>query len=232
MALRTRRLRIGPMVTPLARRRPWKLARETVSLDHLSEGRLVLGVGLGSGRPSEWNAFGEADQPRVRGAMLDEALQVLEGLWSGRPFSFEGRYYRVEEAAFLPTPLQSPRIPIWVAANWPHRAPLRRAARWDGCFPLFLPEGAPEDVALLAEAVRLLRAERSGDAPFDVVKNAGPGTPEDRSARSDLVQRYTEAGATWWVDTLVPEAFDGDWGAGWPADQMRARIQAGPPRAR
>ena len=230
MALRTRRLRIGTMVTPLPRRRPWKLARETVSLDHLSQGRLVLGVGLGSGRASEWDAFGEATEPRVRASMLDEALQVLVGLWSGEPFSFEGRHYRVDESQFVPTPLQSPRIPIWVAGYWPHRAPLRRAARWDGCFPLFLPHGAPDDVELLAEAVSVLRAERTSDAPFDVVKNAGPGTPEDRSARAELVARYAEAGATWWVDTLVPEAFDGDWGAGWPGDLMRARIREGPPR--
>jgi alkanesulfonate monooxygenase SsuD/methylene tetrahydromethanopterin reductase-like flavin-dependent oxidoreductase (luciferase family) len=217
------------MVTPLARRRPWKLARETVTLDHLSEGRLVLGVGLGSGLPSEWDAFAEEVEPPRRGAMLDEALAVLEGLWSGRPFSFAGRHYRVDESEFLPTPLQAPRIPIWVGAFWPHRAPLRRAARWDGCFPLFVPAGAPADVALLSEAVSVLRAERTSGAPFDVVKSAGPGTPDDRSARADLVARYAEAGATWWVDTLVPEAFGGDWGAGWPGDVMRARVREGPP---
>jgi alkanesulfonate monooxygenase SsuD/methylene tetrahydromethanopterin reductase-like flavin-dependent oxidoreductase (luciferase family) len=225
----TTRLRLGTTVTPLPRRRPWKLARESVSLDRLSGGRLILGVGIGSGRDVEWDAFGEERDARVRGAMLDEGLAVLTGLWSGEPFSFEGAHYRVERAQFRPTPAQTPRIPIWVGGTWPARIPLERAARWDGYFPLFGPHGAPGDVALLAQAAARVRErrERAGaTGPFDVVKHSGPGTPLARDARAELAARYGRAGATWWLDTLVPEAFDG---VNEPGEAMRERVLEGPP---
>lgn len=143
-ALQTERIRIGTTVTPLPRRRPWKLARETVSLDHLSGGRLTLGVGIGLGQ-AEWNDLGEQTDLKQRGAMLDEGLQVLTGLWSGEPFSFSGQYYQVKEAHFLPKPVQQPRIPIWVGGFWPNKAPFRRAAwagswgrGWRGCLSVRL----------------------------------------------------------------------------------------------
>jgi alkanesulfonate monooxygenase SsuD/methylene tetrahydromethanopterin reductase-like flavin-dependent oxidoreductase (luciferase family) len=136
VALATERLRLGPMVTPLPRRRPWKLARETVTLDRLSGGRLVLGVGLGEPPEDEYGSFGEPTDPVVRAAMLDEGLEVLTRLWSGETVSFAGRHYRVDEVAFRPTPVQRPRIPIWVAGAWPRPGPLRRAARFDGSCPL------------------------------------------------------------------------------------------------
>jgi alkanesulfonate monooxygenase SsuD/methylene tetrahydromethanopterin reductase-like flavin-dependent oxidoreductase (luciferase family) len=126
VALATERLRLGPMVTPLARRRPWKVARETVTLDRLSGGRLVLGVGLGEPATDEFGSFGEPTDPKVRAAMLDEGLEVLTRLWSGETVSFSGRHYRVDEVAFQPTPAQRPRIPIWVAGAWPRRGPRRR----------------------------------------------------------------------------------------------------------
>jgi len=128
IAATTERIRFGTMVTPLPRRRPWKLAREAVSLDHLSGGRLILGVGIGA-MPEEFARFGDEPDPRKRAEMLDEGLEVLTGLWSGEPFSFHGRYYWVEEATLLPRPVQQPRIPIWVAGIWPHKPPFRRAAR-------------------------------------------------------------------------------------------------------
>lgn len=116
VALATERVRIGALVTPLPRRRPQVVARTAVSLDRLSGGRLVFGAGSGNGRRSEWGAFGEATDPRVRAEQLDEALEVLVGLWSGEPFRFAGRHHRVEEACFLPPPLQRPRIPVWAEA--------------------------------------------------------------------------------------------------------------------
>jgi alkanesulfonate monooxygenase SsuD/methylene tetrahydromethanopterin reductase-like flavin-dependent oxidoreductase (luciferase family) len=221
VAMTTRRIRLGTTVTPLPRRRPWKLARETVSLDRLSGGRLILGVGLGSGHPLEWDALGEETRLPSRGAMLDEGLRVLTGLWSSEPFAFEGDHYRIGQSRFLPPPLQSPRIPIWVAALWPHRAPLRRAARWDGVFPLFFDEPG-EPVEQLAEAVRYVREQRAGDAPFDVVYVS-------QSASEDL-ERIERAGATWWLLPLVPEAFGGDRQGEWPFEAMRASVRAGPPR--
>jgi len=158
IALRTTRVRIGALVTPLPRRRPWKVARETVSLDRLSTGRLVFGVGSGSpgGRDVEWASFGEALDGAARGAMLDEALAVLTRLWSGERVSFAGRHYHVRSAQFRPTPLQSPRIPIWVAATWPHQPPLRRAARWDGVFPWFGRDA--ESIERLTSVVSTVRA--------------------------------------------------------------------------
>jgi alkanesulfonate monooxygenase SsuD/methylene tetrahydromethanopterin reductase-like flavin-dependent oxidoreductase (luciferase family) len=222
VAMATRRIRLGTTVTPLPRRRPWKLARETVSLDRLSGGRLILGVGLGSGHPLEWDGLGEETQLKRRGAMLDEGLRVLTGRWSGEPFAFEGEHYRVGQSHFQPPPQQSPRIPIWVAAMWPHRAPLRRAARWDGVFPLFFEEPG-DPVQQLGEAVRYVREQRVGEAPFDVVYVS-------QSASEDL-GRIARAGATWWLLPLVPDAFGADWQGEWPFEAMRARVRAGPPSA-
>ena len=165
-AMTTSRIMLGATVTPLPRRRPWKLARETVSLDRLSGGRLIVGVGIGLGT-GEWDDLGEETDPRVRGAMLDEGLDVLTGLWTGEAFSYDGAYYTVKEAVFRPTPVQQPRIPVWVGGWWPNKAPFRRAARWDGIFPLYSHwDNSPER---LAEVVAYTRAHRTSDAPFDVV---------------------------------------------------------------
>jgi alkanesulfonate monooxygenase SsuD/methylene tetrahydromethanopterin reductase-like flavin-dependent oxidoreductase (luciferase family) len=134
IATQTRRIRIGAMVTPLARRRPWQVARETVSLDHLSKGRLIFGVGLGY-QALDFEAFGEEADPKVRGEKLDEGLEVLARLWTGNPVTFQGKHYQVKDVKFLPKPLQTPRIPIWVAGYWPNRRPFRRAAQWEGVLP-------------------------------------------------------------------------------------------------
>ncbi|MBN1248328.1 MAG: LLM class flavin-dependent oxidoreductase, partial [Anaerolineae bacterium] len=142
VAMSTGRIRLGTTVTPLPRRRPAMLARETVSVDVLSGGRLILGVGIGGGT-AEWDDLGEETDLRVRGAMLDEGLDVLTGLWRNGAFSYEGAYYAVRDADFRPKPVQSPRIPIWVGGVWPAKAPFRRMARWDGMFPL-IAEAADE----------------------------------------------------------------------------------------
>ena len=134
IALATRRMRIGPIVTPLFRRNPAKLARETVSLDHLSAGRMVLGAGLGGDWFGEISTFAGPQEARVRAAMLDEALAIVTGLWSGAKFSFDGVRYQVRDAQFIPAPVQ-PRIPIWLAGTWPKKPPFRRAAHYDGVVP-------------------------------------------------------------------------------------------------
>ncbi len=221
IALSTRALRMGALVTPLARRRPWKVARETVSIDHLSRGRLVFGAGIGSGRAVEWDDLGEAVDPRTRGAMLDEALQVLSGLWRAEPCAFEGHYYRVARAHFAPPPVQSPRVPIWIAGHWPNRAPLRRAARWDGVFPEF-PRGGDE-LAQLRALVAYVRGARPGEASFDVVYATAP------RATADDLARYAAAGATWWLARVEPQHFGAAWGGVWPIADMRRYIAAGPP---
>jgi alkanesulfonate monooxygenase SsuD/methylene tetrahydromethanopterin reductase-like flavin-dependent oxidoreductase (luciferase family) len=168
VACATSRLRIGPMVTPLSRRRVQKVARETVTLDLLSSGRLTLGIGLGSTRNGEFERFGEVTDPRERALLLDQGLADLAGYWAGE---------------FEPLPVQRPRIPVWVAAEWPYRRPVRRAMRWDGLFPTGLP--GPE---ALAELVSEVREARPADDPFDIVVTSAPG--------QDL-KPWAQAGATW-----------------------------------
>lgn len=220
VAMSTERIRFGPRVTPLPRRRPWKLARETVSLDQLSGGRLILGVG--SGFPvivdAELGRFGEPTDPTVRAELLDEGLDVLAGLWSGQPFSYRGRHHRVDEVTFLPTPVQSPRIPIWVAATWPSKPPFRRAAQWDG---ICLPQGdgslTPEQ---MSEAIVYVKQHRATDAPFDVTW-AGLTPGNNRHYGSNMLAPYVEAGLTWWTESLGPQRGS--------FEEMRLRIQQGPP---
>jgi alkanesulfonate monooxygenase SsuD/methylene tetrahydromethanopterin reductase-like flavin-dependent oxidoreductase (luciferase family) len=225
VALATGRLRLGPMVTPVPRRRPWKLARETVTLDRLSGGRLILGVGLGEPPEDEYGSFGEPTDPVVRAAMLDEGLEVLTRLWSGETVSFEGRHYRVEEVAFQPTPVQQPRIPIWVAGAWPRRGPLRRAARFDGSCPLKVDAGG-ELVVLEPGDVRELRAvvdrhREDPAAPFDVM--LGGATPEDPAAARAMLEPLAEAGVTWWQESVDPRQTD--------LAAFRRRVRQGPPGA-
>ena len=219
IALATRRMRIGPIVTPLFRRNPVKLARETVSLDHLSGGRLVLGVGLGGDWFGEISTFAGPLEGRVRAAMLDEALAVIIGLWSGAKFSFDGDHYQVREAQFIPAPLQLPRIPIWLAGTWPKKPPFRRAARFDG----IVPASADIEKVLSPDDIRGVRdfieANRSVASPFDIVCTGE--TSGDPALAREKVAPYAEAGATWWLEGRLP----------WKEslDDFRRRVLAGPP---
>jgi alkanesulfonate monooxygenase SsuD/methylene tetrahydromethanopterin reductase-like flavin-dependent oxidoreductase (luciferase family) len=219
IAERTERIRLGPMVTPVARRRPWKLARETVTLDHLCRGRLILGVGLGFPADAEFELLGEDPDDRVRAAKLDEGLEVLARLWSGEPFDHEGEHYRVRATQFLPAPVQEPRIPIWVAGTWPSRRPFRRAARWDGVYPQELDAAGqmvPLDPDGYAEVLAYVGEHRRGDGPFDVVA-CGVANGDH-----GVVAPFEQAGATWW--------FESDEGyPGWQ-ERMLERIRSGPPR--
>jgi alkanesulfonate monooxygenase SsuD/methylene tetrahydromethanopterin reductase-like flavin-dependent oxidoreductase (luciferase family) len=218
MAMVTRRIKLGPLVTPLPRRRPAKLAREAVTLDHLSDGRLILGVGIGSDSGAEFSTFGESPDDTLHAAMLDEGLDVLMGLWSGEPFSYAGTHYTIRDAKFEPRPVQQPRIPIWVAGVWPHKKPFRRAARWDGVCPLHT-AGQPTP-AHIRELVAYMRAQRGDDTPFDVVVG-GKSFEQAPDQRAQTLRAYAEAGATWWLESF-------DWNN--PVDQARAVIRQGPPR--
>jgi alkanesulfonate monooxygenase SsuD/methylene tetrahydromethanopterin reductase-like flavin-dependent oxidoreductase (luciferase family) len=221
MAMRTERVKVGPIVTPIARRRPWKLARETVTLDHLANGRLILGVGLGWAS-QEFETFGEESDPAIRAEKLDEGLDILAGLWRGEPFSYRGKHYQVQDACFMPRPVQSPRIPIWVCGAWPvKKAPFRRAARWDGIIAICDPR---ENRAIRPDEVRAIRAyiqqHRASSDPFDVVVllwSEGRRTAEERAE----VAPYAEAGATWWLEDLSLERFS--------VEGARERIRRGPP---
>jgi alkanesulfonate monooxygenase SsuD/methylene tetrahydromethanopterin reductase-like flavin-dependent oxidoreductase (luciferase family) len=175
VAMRTERVVIGPLVTPLARRRPHQLARETVTLDRLCRGRLVLGVGLGSEVTGEFDParFGEEGDPKARAKLLDDGLDRLLSYWDG---------------GFEPRPVQRPRIPIWVAARWPKRKPLRRAARYDGLFPIDLPN--PDALAQMADELRALREDVG---PFDLVAEGEAGADP---------APWREAGATWFLTSF------------------------------
>ncbi len=230
VALHTRQIRLGTMVTPLARRRPWKIARETVSLDRLSAGRLILGVGLGDPVQWDYGFFGEETDARTRARKLDEALDILAGLWSGEPFSYTGKQYNIPEVRFTPRPRQTPRIPIWVGGWWPNRPPLIRAARWDGVCPgKWGATLTPDEWQLIME---IIRTHRTSDTPYDFV-HAGATPGENPAAATQIVEPYRELGITWWIETVDPWRFGWDWEAQWPehgAKLMRERVLQGPPR--
>src|SRR4051812_10475683 len=203
MAVRTGRVIIGPMITPLSRRRPWKVARETATLDILSNGRLVLPVGLGALDDAGFERVGEATGRKERAELLDEALDIIAGLWSGERFSFEGRHFQVRDLTFLPRPVQQPRIPVWVVAAWPREKSMARALRWDGLLPNTMNhdgsfrETTPEDVRAMRAYVQERRTE---GGPFDIIMEGA--TPGDDPARARAtVGPFEEAGATWWIES-------------------------------
>jgi alkanesulfonate monooxygenase SsuD/methylene tetrahydromethanopterin reductase-like flavin-dependent oxidoreductase (luciferase family) len=193
IAMATEKIVTGALVTPLSRRRPHKLAREAVTLDLLSGGRLVLGVGLGSDRHRELSPFGEVVDARERAVLLDDALAKLQHYWDG---------------AFDPRPVQRPRIPIWAAARWPARRPVRRAARLDGLFPVDLPD--PGALATLRDEIAAQRADEGLDGRYDLVVTNARGTDP---------APWEAAGATWCLTGFGPQPRLAD---------VRAAIKAGP----
>jgi alkanesulfonate monooxygenase SsuD/methylene tetrahydromethanopterin reductase-like flavin-dependent oxidoreductase (luciferase family) len=224
IAMRTERVCLGAILTPPARRRPWKLARETATLDHLSGGRLVLPVGLGA---LDDGGFGKVEEPtdrKVRAQLLDESLEILTGLWSGEPFGYEGEHYRLEEMTFLPSPIQLPRIPIWVVGAWPSKKSMNRALRYDGLLPAKV-GGTATEPGVTPEDLRTMKAyaeeNRSSDTPFDIVwEGQTPGDDPGRAA--SMVRPFAEAGATWWIES--------PWTPPNEPEDLRRRIEAGPPR--
>jgi alkanesulfonate monooxygenase SsuD/methylene tetrahydromethanopterin reductase-like flavin-dependent oxidoreductase (luciferase family) len=187
---------------------------------------MVLGVGLGAPIDDEFGAFGEPTDARVLARRLDEGLHVLDALWSGEPVDHSGEYLTVRDVVFRPTPVQRPRVPIWVGGHWPNRAPMRRAARWDGAAPVMT--GGFQAVPPLVEEVRqwhaFVNAHRTeagrSDEPFEYVIG---GSSQPRTAR-DVIGPLADAGATWWdermpFDDLLEQV-----------NPMRRRIEQGPPR--
>jgi alkanesulfonate monooxygenase SsuD/methylene tetrahydromethanopterin reductase-like flavin-dependent oxidoreductase (luciferase family) len=224
-ALATERIRLGPMVTPVPRRRPQQLARQVSTLDTLSAGRVIFGAGLGGPIDDEYGSFGEPTDPRLLAERLDEGLHLLDRYWSGESVAHAGRHYQVQDVTLLPRPVQRPRVPVWIGGFWPHRRPMRRAAGWDGAVPLFLSagHGHPPPVEEVRDLVAYVRAHRDSESahPFEVV--LGGVSPADPGAARELLGPLIEAGATWWderrpiddeVDRLEP---------------VLRRVAAGPP---
>ncbi len=218
IAMMTTRIRIGTTVTPLPRLPPWVVARQTVSIDHLSKGRLVLGAGLGGERSAGYERFGETANNKMLAEKLDEALEIITGFWSGKPFSYRGKHYQIRRTVFLPPPVQKPRIPIWVGGFWPRKGPFRRAARWDGVIPLRLPMRLPQPHDL-REILAYVRKHRTSTTPFDMIK-IGWTSGVNRKANTEKITPYVEAGITWWLESLYHDS----------PQAMRKRIRMGPPR--
>jgi Luciferase-like monooxygenase len=224
IAMRTQYIRLGTMLSPISRMRPWKLASETVTLDHLSGGRVILSVGLGA-LDTGFEAFGEVTDRKTRAELMDEGLEILNGLWMGRPFTYTGKHYKIRESSFFlpPPPLQKPRIPVWVVGAWPYPKSMNRVLRWDGLIPMKIVPGeqfasiSPKDIA---EMKAYIDQRRRVDTPFDYIMEGS--TPGENPQQADATVRpYMQAGITWWLEAM------------WQApslDPVLERIRQGPPR--
>ena len=222
MAAVTSRIKLGAMITPVPRRRPWNLARQMTTLDHLTGGRAILGVGIGGDWFGDYSKFGEPspDDQKAHGEMLDEGLQVITGLWSGEPFSYEGQHYKLKEAQFLPKPVQQPRIPVWVAGIWPNRKPFRRAAQWDGVFPIVADQDGQITAAQAHDVLTYTLQFRESTGPFDLVVG-GKSSGTDRDKDRDSAAAMAAVGATWWMESLwMPIVLE----------DVRTTLKQGPPR--
>ncbi|HEX6366404.1 MAG TPA: LLM class flavin-dependent oxidoreductase [Agromyces sp.] len=239
-AMVTERIRLGTMLTPVPRRRPWELAGQTMTVDRLSKGRVILSAGLGVPQEFEQRFWIFEDDPgrRVRAELLDEGLELMQQLWQGEPFEYEGEHFRARrtETMLPPAIVQQPRITTWVVGVWPRMRSMRRVARYDGWIPNYAPPNATgidpleqqrtytPDIA--AEAITWIRSERErtglADRAFDVIQE-GTTSGTDRAADAAVLRSWAAAGVTWWLESnwQVP--------AHEVAEYARARITAGPP---
>lgn len=226
---RTERVRLGTLLTPVSRRRPWKLASELATLDRLTNGRALVTVGLGA-IDTGFDRVGEATDRKVRAQLLDEGLELMARFWSGKPFKYEGRHYKVNWGkAWLYTPVQQPRVPVWVVGAWPRPVSMRRAARWDGLVASTLSaDGAfsqptPAEVSAMKDFIDEERARTGQSAPFDIIiEGVTPGDNADKAA--ELLVPMSEAGVTWWIESM--------WDSPGGMKAVLKRIRQGPPAVR
>jgi hypothetical protein len=214
IAMRTEKIRLGTMLTPAPRRRPWKLAAECVSLDQLSGGRVILSVGVGAfgtglGDP------GEETDVRVRAERLDETIDLMRAMWTGKPVQHEGKYYKVDLPGG-PKPVQKPSIPIWCVGLWPRMKSMQRVLRCDGAIPYAMKDFGP---GTIAEVAAYIRKNRTSRRAYDIIAD-GTTSATDAKKAADVVRPWADAGATWWIEA--------NWSAKLPT--VRKRIDAGPPR--
>lgn len=221
VAVATTRLRLGALVTPLPRRRPWVLSRQMATLDRLCDGRLIGGIGLGDDGWSEFSSFGDEADAVVRGQMLDEALELVQRFLTGQPVTFRGRHYVVNSPALLPTPRQTP-LPMWGAIRWPNRKPLRRIAKLQGCFPIFPTDSTqqspdPTDVQAIRDALTDL-----GSPDIDIAVRCKLALEEPERVPK-TVAALDQAGVTWILESFPPGA---------SPELVERVVSSGPPIAR
>jgi alkanesulfonate monooxygenase SsuD/methylene tetrahydromethanopterin reductase-like flavin-dependent oxidoreductase (luciferase family) len=227
-AMRTERIRLGTMLSPLSRMRPWKLASETATLDNLTNGRVILSVGLGH-LPTGFEEFGEVIDRKVRAELLDEGLEILTGLWRGQPFNYDGKHYKIKEIdhSSPPLPLQQPRIPIWVVGAWPHMKSMRRALRYDGLLPttsIAQGESRPSRPEEIRDMKVFIDANSAEHLPFDIIMDGEtPGDDHEKAALA--IRQWADVGVTWWIETRWNEPRNSNGQA-----VARKRIHQGPPR--
>lgn len=231
VAMRTERIRFGTMLTPLSRRRPWKVASEVATLDRLSNGRAILPVGLGAAGidyPNDWFIqVGEEIDRKKRAQMLDESLAILDGLWSGEKFSYDGTHYQIRDVTFAPTPVQTPRVPIWVVGAWPRMKSMSRVLRCDGVIPIKMNEDKSM-VEMTPADIQTMKAyideHRTSTTPFDIIME-GETPGDDAEKAASIVRPLAEAGVTWWLEAAwgTPENQGG-------LEGMRKRVKQGPPK--
>lgn len=227
-AMVTERIRLGTLLTPISRMRPWKLAGEASTLDNLSGGRVIISIGLGA-VDSGFITFGEETDRRTRAELVDEGLEIMTGLWRGQPFSFEGKHYHILPSDFMEPepPVQQPRIPIWVVGSWPRPKSMARALKYDGLLP-HTTDSEGQHKALTHDEVAAMRAyadaNRTQATPYDIIiEGVSPGDrPEEAAA---ITREWSAAGGTWWIESMWDSLNEPDGPA-----RVRQRLEQGPPR--
>jgi hypothetical protein len=226
-AMKTSRIRLGTMLSPISRMRPWKLASETATLDNLSNGRVIISVGLGA-LDSGFKEFGEISNRVQRAELVDESLDILTGLWTGQPFNYNGKHYTIKETKFFPPPppVQKPRIPIWIVGAWPKMKSMRRVLKYDGLLPTKMvgkkhAKVEPEDIRLIKSWIEENRMENT---PFDIVVE-GRTQGNDPKQWENIVHPWFDAGATWWIEAMWTEKADEKT----TSELYIERIRQGPP---
>jgi len=225
VAVCTERIRFGVMLTAATVRRPWQLASETATLDRLSNGRLILSLGLGAASDLGFDRVGEEMDRRIRAELLDESIDILNGLWTGQPFNYEAKHYRLKETTLSILPVQKPRIPIWVVGAWPRMKSMRRVLRCDGLIPAKMTAAGasdditPEDLGEMSVFVR----EKLNSTTFDIIKE-GETPGDDRDKAVQIVSPFIEAGATWWLECVATTPYHARGIVG-----VHTRIAQGPP---
>jgi alkanesulfonate monooxygenase SsuD/methylene tetrahydromethanopterin reductase-like flavin-dependent oxidoreductase (luciferase family) len=217
LASRTKNVKLGTWVAAVPRRQPWQLARDLASLDQLSNGRIILGAGLGT-PPEDYTAFGMEYDPKQLAKRFDESLDILDGLWSERRFSYDGDIYKISDVDLYPKPMQQPRIPILIAGRWPAKNPIERGARWDGIMPISQNWPKPFSLDEIKSCVEFYQSCRETNAPGDVVVMHSDDSPP----LDEFIPFCQEIGVTWILFGLWPQAAS--------IEEYMERIKQGPPK--